>query len=535
MQIKDKELERAEQKLQLLKQAEGLAGKELDAFLKKHNIKKRTFYEWKKKYQEQGFEGLIRKQRADKGQSRKVPDFVRKIIISKYCSPSRPSARQIWLEVKAICEFEGLPVPSKSTVNRIIKDIPQPVVVLSREGKKRYTDKCEPHILRERPEFPREILVGDHHQFDIFVFAPGKRNPVRPWLTAWLDPCTNEITGFYISAEHPTAQNINLAFRHSLIKKKDPAYPSCGIPNAVYLDRGKDFRSKAFRYVTNQLGVERRFALPYHAQSKPIERFFGTLERELIQKLPGWCGRNPQERPENVKPELELQDLKIAVYEWIRDIYHHTPSTALGNKSPLEVLNEKMKQGWNPRIAPESVLNYLMLRIAGRKVNRHGITLMGRDGYYWADELIPLIGKYVDILYDPDDLSEVLIYHNDEFVCRAKHELRMKYSASQRDIKRAIQRKKKARELINNYLEEMKIAQAGLSDLEVVIQERQREERHKVASAVGQSNIIQLLPELERRYRETEQYWQKKENLNPNPELILNILRGGDDDRTSQE
>ena len=53
------------------------------------------------------------------------------------------------------------------------------------------------------------------------------------------------------------------------------------------------------------LGVEVHHALPYHPQSKSIEWVFGTLEREWICKLKGWCHNSAKERPDGFSKRLQ--------------------------------------------------------------------------------------------------------------------------------------------------------------------------------------------------------------------------------------
>ena len=45
------------------------------------------------------------------------------------------------------------------------------------------------------------------------------------------------------------------------------------------------------------MGIQVIRALPYRGCSKTIERVWGTIEREWISDLPGYCGENPSKRP----------------------------------------------------------------------------------------------------------------------------------------------------------------------------------------------------------------------------------------------
>lgn len=53
------------------------------------------------------------------------------------------------------------------------------------------------------------------------------------------------------------------------------------------------------------LGIRMIHALPYRGCSKTIERIFGTIEREWISDLPGWCGNSIQNRPPSFESDLK--------------------------------------------------------------------------------------------------------------------------------------------------------------------------------------------------------------------------------------
>ena len=129
-----------------------------------------------------------------------------------------------------------------------------------------------------------------------------------------------------------------------------------GLPKAILVDCGKDYRSALLEDLPDEvpvnddgplylnkrfgglgllpaLGVEVHHALPYHPQSKSIERMFGTLEREWICKLKGWCRSSVKERPNGFtkhlrqlleKKELLTMDAFVRKFQSeILPAYHH--------------------------------------------------------------------------------------------------------------------------------------------------------------------------------------------------------------------
>ena len=61
-----------------------------------------------------------------------------------------------------------------------------------------------------------------------------------------------------------------------------------GMPEAVRTDEGKDYTSRHVLGVLADLEVEHRPCPPYTPEAKPfVERFLGTLTRDLFATLPG--------------------------------------------------------------------------------------------------------------------------------------------------------------------------------------------------------------------------------------------------------
>ena len=54
----------------------------------------------------------------------------------------------------------------------------------------------------------------------------------------------------------PSALNTSLALRHAIWRKADPAWPVCGIPDALYVDHGSDFTSQHLDQVSAALRMQ---------------------------------------------------------------------------------------------------------------------------------------------------------------------------------------------------------------------------------------------------------------------------------------
>lgn len=366
-----------------------------------------------------------------------------------------------------------MPVPNhRKTINRLLSHIPPQMILYARKGYREWRAQYGLFVMRDRPLLVNESWQGDHHKFDLFVRITIRKEQggkiyekeiaVRPTLTAWIDSATSVFVGLVISIT-PNSDTIAEAFCRAAVLKPDSSIR--GLPGCVIVDCGKDYKSKLFEDAPAELisfapdetelnkrfaglgllpalGVKVKHALPYHPQSKPIERCFGTLERKWISKLPGWCRNSIADRPDNFQKTLisllsnrellTLEEFVSHFQDTILPEYHCTvdaettvpelPGWQLSATSmpPLKRYNflEKAKT-----ITPDwSTISILKLHHSTEhKVGRWGIRFC--NTYYQADELAYIVGEKVDILfhrvqppYAPSSLT--IIYHN-HYLCDA--------------------------------------------------------------------------------------------------------------------
>ena len=152
---------------------------------------------------------------------------------------------------------------------------------------------------------------------------------------------------------------ISSAFRRACIRLGK-------FPRVVYLDNGKAFRARffdgckdfeqaGFLGLYRDLGCEVIHAWPYHGQSKPVERFFGTMHEleELTPSYTGWdIAHKPARLHRNEKLHRRLHE-KLGrrpltleeTYEWLAywfELYASRPqaTTHLRGRTPGEVFEE---------------------------------------------------------------------------------------------------------------------------------------------------------------------------------------------------
>ena len=309
----------------------------------------------------------------------------------------------IFEELRNEAEIQDWKIGSYESLRRIRGQVFCPSLAeASHLGMRRWQGSRGIKIKRDYGEiWPNFMWVGDHHCFDLFVKYRGKY--FRPWITGWLDMRSRALVGWAISAR-PNSKTIALALRHACIKKDHKDFPMCGAPASVYIDNGKDFRSKHLdgeeipigkidypeiiehfyhlgidpfyidllydpeekAWVKNRgqrklivksvrvggvfarLGVRPRYATVYHPWAKTIERTFRNVAQDFSRRQPGWCGSNPAEKPEKLAKELksgrilELEEFIDKFFDWVVNVYHRKPQSGHGmdGKSPHDVYTE---------------------------------------------------------------------------------------------------------------------------------------------------------------------------------------------------
>ena len=269
---------------------------------------------------------------------------------------------------------------------------------------------------------------------------------VRYQLSAAIDVFSRRV----IVVVTPTANASALA---KVFKK---GIQKLGVPYAVLLDNGKEYKSKTFEYTCARLRIEQRFTMPYSGWQKPhIERFFGTLTRDLFEELPGYIGHDVADRgklqsQDTYQGKIEARERakvlmksgnaaakKLAKSQKEMDTY--LPTTL--SREELEAYidtwvvryeNKKHRgihqtplEKWNEcaiptrKISDSRVLDVLVGLSEKKKITKKGITWKGMS--YWHDTFYDMVSQSVWMLSD-DDLGYLYIYDLDmKFLCRAEN------------------------------------------------------------------------------------------------------------------
>jgi len=197
-----------------------------------------AYYQAKRKYRHDGMSGLLGQYGKNAGNSKTDPEYL-EWFTSVYLSQNCPSANTCR---KMVLGKFGTPenidsFPTSRTLRRQTeKKFGKSVVYLKRYGEKKWRQKYGNYNERDYDNLKAgQCWVGDHAELDVIV-GVGQKKHARVWITAWSDMRTGKILSILSHIEPPNSDHIFQSFYHAVMK--------FGLPEVVYIDNGKDYRSR---------------------------------------------------------------------------------------------------------------------------------------------------------------------------------------------------------------------------------------------------------------------------------------------------
>mgnify|MGYP002542449772 FL=1 len=363
----------------------------------------------------------------------------KRVILGHVLNPNGAKVSQCVREVQKKFQAAGLALPSEPTIRRFVKQYTEECFdewTLFREGKKAWNDKCAISLLRDwNLVGVGDVIIGDGHTLNFETLNPATGKPTRMTIVLFYDGASNCPLGWEIMPTENTA-SISAAFRRSCIMLGK-------FPRVVYLDNGRAFRAQYFKGCPDfeqagflglyrDLGCSVIHAWPYHGQSKPIERFFGTFH-DMEVWMPSYTGNDIAHKPARMKRGEDLhrqlyakmggrpltwEETLVQVARWFAE-YATRPQyrTHLHGRTPGDVFMEGRGEGLSPQDMQK--LTLFMMQKEVRTITKDGIKVNGR--LYWHEKLYsrrhPVLVRY-DEHFNP---YTVYVYTLDgEPLCEAK-------------------------------------------------------------------------------------------------------------------
>lgn len=356
-----------------------------------------TLYRWWTRWIESGkkLSSLVNKKSGTNNQQKQNPEvnnIFHEVIEKIYLTKERNSKQDVYSSFKfQIDQYniknptQILSIPSRATVYRMISKLNKHAVISAREGKK-VADKLYRTSYRGiETHFPLERVEIDHTPLDVIV-VDAEGIPIgRPYLTCILDVYTRIPMALEIDFEPPSELSVMKALKQAIYPKdtllKDYSditqpWPIYGIPHLLVCDNGLEFHSKQLQRVCNELNIELFFCPKHQPHYKgSVERFLGTLNRQVSQKIAGTTFSNITMRGEYNSVQsstITLQKLRELIYFWAVEIYMQKKHSTL-NTSPYKKFDTSQRN-FEP-LLPESteMLNLICAKEYVRRLSHEGI------------------------------------------------------------------------------------------------------------------------------------------------------------------
>jgi putative transposase len=410
-------------------------GVSLATLARQHAISVRTTRRWVQRYRQGGLAALCRQTRSDSGSRRCLSPILVELVEGLALQTPALSVAAIHRQVASVVQEQGGSIPSYDLIHDIVHHMDPALKMLAQEGSKAY-DQAFELLYRREAEAPNAIWQADHTLLDL-VLKDDQGVATKPWLTIIIDDYSRAIAGYMLSFEAPSALHTALALRQAIWRKSEPLWQVCGIPAVLYSDHGSDFISKHLEQVCADLKIRAIFSQVGKPRGRGrVERFFNTVNQKLLSRLPGYA---PAGFAAQVSPVLELKDLDRAFQHFVLHDYHQQPHSVTG--VPPQA---RWHEGSFLPHMPQSLeqLDLLLLTVAKpRTIRRDGIWFQSLR--YIDITLAAYIGERVTVRYDPRDITDIRVYHRDQFLCRAVCQELAGETVSLKDIIQARRRRKR--------------------------------------------------------------------------------------------
>ncbi|MCI5842958.1 MAG: Mu transposase C-terminal domain-containing protein, partial [Clostridiales bacterium] len=386
-------------------------------------ITKSKLFRWQQKYHGKNVAGLIDQRGGYNRGEDTIPADAWELFYALYMTQQKRSIRLCY----DVTKMEYPMIPSYKAFARKVQTIPYYAILYYREGPKSFNDAL-PYMERSRLDIAsNDIWFSDHHLVDVFVKSADGTRAIRPWLTVFFDARSNRVMSFVVRNADPNATVVKRCFRLGVEQN--------GVPNEVYFDNGKDYRSSSFSKdypmsLVNQLGVGTIYATPYHGAAKTVERFFGTFTNRFSRRFDTYTGCNAKIRPEcmqvadrEILSQAPTLDKFIELLDAYIDEYNQTPSSGIDmcGKCPDEIYFENLAV--KREVNDLDALRLLCGNSEERVVNKNGVSI--KNNHYFNDLLLSHLGDHVVVVYDPDNIDKMAVFDMDgRAICMAEAKVR---------------------------------------------------------------------------------------------------------------
>jgi len=271
-------------------------------------IPAKTIEFWLGAYRRCGLDGLVPRERKDKGLCKAIPQTLQNLIVDMKREDPGRSVPLILRELSGAGQMRPGQF-SASSVARLLKShgLSGPRLELETQARYRFVAAtCN------------DLWQGDAcHGPKLFDKASGR--DLRVKIFGLIDDKSRLVT--YLRAGFHERPEDFLRVLLEAVQRR-------GIPRAVLLDNHGSFTGTDTRIACAQLGIRLVFARPRDGASKgKIERFWRTLRAHVLNRL-------------DMSEVSTLHDLNVRLMTWVTSEYNQRPHAGISAQTPLSVFEE---------------------------------------------------------------------------------------------------------------------------------------------------------------------------------------------------
>lgn len=337
-------------------------------------LSERTLRRYLAKYREEGFSGLKPKGKGRQPSEATIPqEVLEQAILLRREVPSRSVAQLI-----QILEWEGRIQPGEIKRSTLQERLAQRGY--STRHMRMY---AESGVAAGRfQQRHRNRLWHSDMKYGPYLPIGPNGTMKQVYLVTFIDDATRYVLHgeFYPVMDKSIVED---CFRQAIQK--------FGVPESVYFDNGKQYRTKWMTRACSKLGIRLLFAKPYSPEATgKVERFNRVVDSFLSEAA--------LEKPKTLERLNELFQV------WLSECYQNKPHSALENKRSPETTYRSDKKALR-FVDPDELAN-AFLHCETRKVDKSGcISFMDRK----YEVGLPFIGCTVDVVFDLADITELTI------------------------------------------------------------------------------------------------------------------------------
>ena len=326
----------------------------------------------------------------------------------------RPSISSCYRRLQAAAAVNGWTLPTKKTVENWIKGKINPMVVKYRREGMDAVEKCYPAMKRDKEMFDvLQAINGDGFALGIWADF-GNGTIAKPIVWSWQDIRSSKVLVWRMDVSE-NRELVRLATLDLITEY--------GIPELLYLDNTRAATSKQIsgglpnRYrfkvkdddplgIMPLLGINLRYTLPGHGQSKPVERVHGIGGYLDFDSLPIFEGRGTKSRP------VPIAEVEALFKDFVNEINARPDrrGDAVQGKSFDQVFNELYPEAVITK-ATEKQRKYCLCVAEVVTVSNTDASITLKAGKsdigsnrYWDDALISHMGQKVTVRFDPANM-----------------------------------------------------------------------------------------------------------------------------------